>query len=94
MKQSLKSVINFCAYSQLYNVIKRSIQHREVPLEAKTGAQIALLAVFCPLFWGAVILGAEPSTILLHAIHSGIVFLTGVSIMVVGYFKEAKKIHD
>lgn len=56
--------------------------------------KVALLAMFCPLFGIALLSGAETSGIIFHAIHSGIVFLIGISIMAVGYFNEIKKVND
>jgi len=56
--------------------------------------EITLLAMYCPLFWIALLSEAETSGIIFHAIHSGIVFLIGISIMAVGYFNEIKKVND
>ncbi len=90
----LKWLDIFCAYSQIFKVIRESIQEGKMPMEVKRGGQIALLGIFCPLFWIALFAGAETSTIRVHAIHSGIVFLIGMGIMALGYFNEIKKVND
>lgn len=90
MKKYLKSISKVCAYSQVFIVFNELVQKRKIPAEARGGAYIAIAALFCPLFWGAVLMGAEASAIIFHAVHSGIVFLIGVGIMVVGYLEAVR----
>jgi hypothetical protein len=54
---------------------------KDISEQAKAGRNIALLGLFCPFFWYALLTGASRDTLLFHATHSGIVFLIGLSIM-------------
>lgn len=43
----------------------------------KTGRNIALVGVFCPIFWLSLFTGASGSVLLFDAIHSSIVIFIG-----------------
>jgi len=80
-----------CAYCYIYNLFLTLISGKELPELTKSGRNIALLGIFCPFFWFSLFSGDDSSTLLFHAIHSGIVFLIGVVIMFVGFKKNDKK---
>ncbi|MDQ8195725.1 hypothetical protein QEH59_14920 [Coraliomargarita sp. SDUM461004] len=77
----------WCAYRYLSEVILALIHGGKLSEQMRAGRNIALLGLFCPIFWFALFLGADKSTLALHAAHSGIVFLIGVGIMLVGLIK-------
>ncbi|WP_435234616.1 hypothetical protein ACR30L_12650 [Psychromonas sp. PT13] len=78
----------FCAYSYLYKLF---INRGKLTDQAKAGRNIALLGLFCPFFWFSLVSGANLSTVLFHAAHSGIVFLMGIVIMLVSFQKNKDK---
>jgi len=80
-----------CAYCYIYNLFLTLLNGKELPELAKSGRNIALLGLFCPFFWFSLFSGADSSTILFNAIHSGIVFLLGVVIMLVSLKQNNKK---
>ena len=81
-KRILSKLSQWCAYTHIYNLLKTLANGEELSEQTKTGRNIALLGIFCPFFWYALLSGAETSTVIMHATHSGIVFLIGVVIMV------------
>ncbi|MGZ0657487.1 hypothetical protein ACWPKS_17955 [Coraliomargarita sp. W4R72] len=78
----------WCAYRYLSEVVLALIHGGKLSEQIKAGRNIALLGFFCPIFWFALFLGADKSTLALHAAHSGIVFLIGVVIMLIGLIKQ------
>ena len=83
-----KSLLNLCPYTHLWRVIKTAVKERTLPTSAKLGANIALLGIFCPLFWMALLRGASRSELIFHATHSGIVFTIGIVLMLVGMARK------
>lgn len=43
----------------------------------KTGRNILLVGVFCPIFWSSLFMGAPKSVLLFNAVHSGIFICSG-----------------
>ena len=80
-----------CAYCYIYKLFLTRINGRELSDLTRSGRNIALLGLFCPFFWFSLFSGAASSTILLNALHSGIVFLIGLVIMFVSFIKNDKK---
>ncbi|MGL6313947.1 hypothetical protein [Vibrio sp. WXL103] len=78
----LKKLASLCAYSHLVKVLVVLVKGGDLSQQAVTGRMIALLGLFCPLFWFALFTGAERSELLFHAAHSSIVFLLGMSILI------------
>jgi hypothetical protein len=87
-KSIISSILFFCAYTHLWNVIKKSVKERKLPAAARPGAMIFLLGIFCPLFWIALFSGARGAALSMHAIHSGIVAGIGLVIMIAGLFQK------
>lgn len=83
IKRYVDTLTRWCAYSHIYKVVAEIINGKKLSEETKTGRNIALLGIFCPFFWFALISGADASTIAFHAVHSSVVFLIGVVIMVI-----------
>lgn len=71
----------WCAYHHIYKLVRALVNGSSLTEQAKIGRNIALLGLFCPFFWLALLSNANPSTLAFHATHSGIVFLIGVAIM-------------
>lgn len=49
------------------------------------GRNMALIGFFCPIFWMSLFSGADTSTLLFNAVHSGLVILLGLVVMAVNY---------
>ena len=81
-------LLNFCPYTHLWRTTKHAVTTRSLPQSARSGASIALLGLFCPFFWIALLSGASKSEILVHATHSGIVILIGIGMMLASLAKD------
>jgi len=88
LKKALNQLTKFCAYSYIYTSIRALIKGEKLSEQGKTGRSIALLGIFCPLFWYALFTGADPSTLAFHATHSSLVFLLGMVIMIFSFKKK------
>jgi hypothetical protein len=88
IRRLVNSLSRWCAYRYLYQVASALIRGGQLSEQVKAGRNIALLGFFCPFFWFALFSGANASTIALHAAHSGIVFLIGIGILVIGLIKQ------
>ncbi|WP_168199271.1 hypothetical protein [Pseudorhodobacter turbinis] len=93
MKLKIKTtLLNLCPYTHLWRAGRRMITDRKLPESARPGACIALLGLFCPLFWIALFSGAGKGELIFHAIHSGVVFLIGIVMLLVGLAKESRNL--
>lgn len=52
----------------------------------KSGRDISLIGFFCPFFWFSLFAGADKSTLLLNAYHSGVVIALGLVVVLLNYF--------
>lgn len=52
--------------------------------QIRTGRNIALIGVFCPIFWVSFLSGAPRNQVLFNLFHSSIVILIGIAVMIVG----------
>ncbi|MGJ8550566.1 hypothetical protein [Winogradskyella wichelsiae] len=101
-----KSIIKACPYSLLGKhcisafkekpntdkTIKNKIQIFKSGI--KTGRNIALIGVFCPFLWYAILSGAHIDFIILNTIHSGIVAGIGlviISVNCVALYAQTRK---
>jgi hypothetical protein len=80
----------WCAYSHIANMITMLIHGKSLSGQTRTGRNIALLGLFCPFFWIALLSGASGATLMFHAVHSSIVFLIGVVIMIISLIKQKR----
>ncbi len=80
-----KALVRLCAYTHLWRVIRSAIEERRLPASAKPGFSIALLGLFCPIFWIALFTGASKGELIFHACHSALVFLIGIGLMLIGF---------
>jgi len=91
----LKSMLNACPYTLLgkkcLNIARgrskvrididyKSLKYRQ---GMKTGRNIALIGVFCPFLWYAILSGKSADFIFLNAVHSSVIVVLGLA--VVGY---------
>ncbi|QBG48701.1 hypothetical protein EGM51_15295 [Verrucomicrobia bacterium S94] len=83
-KRGLLGFRRWCAYHHLYNVISALIKGEKLSAQIKAGRNIALLGIFCPFFWMALLSGERGSALAFHALHSGMVCLIGIAIMIAG----------
>jgi len=88
VKRVLSKLSQWCAYTHLYKLLKTLVNGEKLSEQAKAGRNIALLGLFCPFFWYALLSGAQTSTVIMHATHSGVVFLIGVAIMAVSFLHK------
>jgi len=84
----IRKLSRWCAYSHLYRLLLSITRGDKLSEQGKVGRNIALLGLFCPFFWYALLSGAQTSTVMMHATHSGIVFLIGVVIMVFSFLAK------
>ena len=84
-----RSLLNLCPYTHLGRAIRRMATERKLPESARTGALVALLGLFCPFFWIALLTGASKGELIFHATHSGVVFLIGIVLLLVGLARES-----
>lgn len=87
-KNGMLRLLRLCPYSVLWRAVRASVKERRLPSSARPGAMIALLGLFCPLFWTALLRGASRSELLFHASHSGIVVCIGLLLMLAGLVKN------
>ncbi len=85
VKKILSGICHCCAYHHLFKIFSMRIRGEKCSEITKVGRNIALLGFFCPLFWIALFSGTRGSHLFFHATHSGIVFLIGVVIMIIGF---------
>lgn len=83
MKTTLNNVTKWCAYSHMFKVFYALIKGGDISDQTRAGRNVALLGLFCPLFWYALFTGAGKAELAFHATHSGVVFLIGIVIMFV-----------
>jgi len=96
-KNLFKSIVNACPYSILGKKCMGVLTHKPKtntsrtnktkPFKAgiKTGRNIAMVGIFCPFLWYAILSGASKDFILLNVIHSGIIVVLGLVIITVNY---------
>lgn len=84
----IRKLSKWCAYSHLYRLLLSITRGDKLSEQGKAGRNIALLGLFCPFFWYALLSGAQTSTVMMHAAHSGIVFLIGVVIMAFSFLAK------
>jgi ABC-type arginine transport system permease subunit len=75
----------------MWGLLRSTITERKLSVTAKKGALIALIGLFCPLFWTALFMGASKKELIFHGTHSAIIFLTGLVLMVAGMVKDRQK---
>ncbi len=59
--------------------------------QVKSGLGIALIGVFCPIFWISFFSGAQAETLYFNAAHSGLVILIGLMYSVKYYMDLIKE---
>lgn len=90
-KTIFKSLSNLCAYTHIFKVISALVNGKDISELTRGGRNIALLGIFCPLFWFALFSGAGGAELMFHATHSSIVFLIGIAIMRLGIRTTKKR---
>ncbi len=85
-----RSLIGLCPYSHLWRAVRRMVAERRLPDSARPGASVALLGLFCPFFWIALLSGASGSELMFHAAHSAIVFGIGIALVLAGALKDSR----
>ena len=59
--------------------------------QVKSGLGIALIGVFCPIFWISFFSGAKAEALYFNAAHSGIVILIGLTYSIKYYWDLVKE---
>ena len=90
--KSIKGVLGYCPYTiagkQIANKVSgnrpaekksETPNDNEIRLKVgmKSGRNIALVGLFCPIFWLSLFMGAAGSRLMANAIHSGIIIFMG-----------------
>jgi len=86
-QRCLHGLSKWCAYKQIYTLVVTLIRGGKMSDQTRVGRSIALLGLFCPIFWISLISGADRATLVVHAAHSGVVFLFGLIIVAVSLIK-------
>jgi len=88
LKKVIAKLGGLCAYTHIVKVITGLLHNKGLSEQTKVGRNIALLGFFCPFFWYALLTGASKQVVIMHAIHSSIVFLIGIVIIFVSIRKQ------
>ncbi|WP_417829927.1 hypothetical protein [Thalassospira sp.] len=86
--KAMRKLFCLCPYTHIWRALQQSRKEGRLPETARTGAFIALLGLFCPIFWIAFFSGASKEELTFHAIHSAIVFCAGVVLFIIGLAKS------
>jgi hypothetical protein len=86
-----KQLFNFCPYTHVVRSIKTAVREKKLPQASKTGLIIALLGLFCPLFWVPFISGKPLSELWFDVIHSGTFVVIGIGMFLGGIFVQRKQ---
>jgi len=101
----IKRILGYCPYciigKQVVNKVssnkvvrKKSEQnaHSEKRLieGMKTGRNIALIGVFCPIFWLSLFMGESVSVLLFNAVHSSLFIFLGGTYFLINFIKFRK----
>jgi len=81
VKKSIVKLSQLCAYTHMFKVFSVLWNNQDMSEQTKAGRNIALLGFFCPFFWYALFTGARKEVLIMHAVHSGIVFSIGIVII-------------
>ncbi|MCB8816682.1 hypothetical protein [Desulfosporosinus shakirovi] len=86
---AIKDMLGYCPYCMAGKQVTSKISGKNQPTKPpsdnekrflegiRTGRNIALVGVFCPIFWTSLFMGAEKSVLLFNAAHSGIFICIG-----------------
>lgn len=91
IRTAYSHLCKWCAYSYIFKVFSIFINDKHISVQIQSGKRIALLGLFCPFFWYALLTGAPKLELMFHATHSGIVFLIGIAIICVSLRKQKKQ---
>lgn len=81
MKTAINNITKWCAYSHMFKVFLTLLNGGDISEQTRAGRNIAVLGLLCPFFWYALFTGASKAELIMHATHSGVVFLIGIVIM-------------
>ncbi|WP_299781526.1 hypothetical protein [uncultured Formosa sp.] len=97
LSRFIKTVVQACPYTLLgkkcVSVVNRKSKvrtHSNNKVQffksgIKTGRNIALVGIFCPFLWFAILSGASKDFIILNAMHSGIIVCLGLAVVGFNY---------
>lgn len=88
LKKIIGKLSQLCAYTHIWKVISGLLNNEGLSEQTKAGRNIALLGLFCPFFWYALLTGASREVVIMHVIHSSIVLLIGIVIIFVSIRKQ------
>lgn len=83
-----KAIFNFCPYTHVFRTIRASIKEGKMPQSARTGVIIALLGLFCPLFWVPFLRGEPLEKLWFDVLHSGAFVVIGITMFLWGVLKK------
>ena len=88
LKKIIGKLSQLCVYTHIWKVISGLLNNEGLSEQTKAGRNIALLGLFCPFFWYALLTGASREVVIMHGIHSSIVLLIGIVIIFVSIRKQ------
>lgn len=86
----IKKILNFCPYTHLYKTIKIAVTEKKIPQASKSGLIIALLGLFCPLFWVPFLSGTPIDELWFDIIHSSAFIVIGLGMFLYGFISQIK----
>jgi len=86
-----KRLLSLCPYTHVFHSVKIVVREKKLPQAAKTGALIALLGFFCPLFWVPFLSGKPLGELWFDIIHSGAFVAIGIGMFLWGIFAQRKQ---
>ena len=107
MINTIKSIIKACPYSivgkKCIEIVKNK-KHDQTKANnkmetfkkgIKTGRNIVLIGIFCPLLWYSILSGSSKDLICINLMHSGVIASLGFVLIVINYLAlfRNKKTH-
>jgi len=107
MINTIKSIVKACPYAivgkkctEIVKGKKNDKKKDNTKMETfkkgtKTGRNIVLIGIFCPLLWYSILSGASKDLIIINLMHSGIIVTLGLVLIVINYLAllRNKNIH-
>ncbi|QXP71572.1 hypothetical protein H0I29_05675 [Polaribacter sp. R2A056_3_33] len=97
MIKFIKKIIKACPYSIMGKKCIETLQGKKkdkkknnTKIETlkkgiKTGRDIILIGIFCPLLWYSILSGASKDLIIINLMHSGVIVALGFVLIVINY---------
>lgn len=88
VRSTMKKLLKLCPYTHVFETVKKRNLPENSVKTIRTGSIIALLGMFCPLFWIPFLSGTPLDDLWFDVAHSSIFVCIGLGMMVYGFFKK------